>query len=160
MDASQITDYYDKFKLKVITSERGVSQVKTDEKTGKQTGGNPMDTVDLEFIDNAPINIRNPDTGDIEQVDVNGLQVRTWVTLVPAALGPVNTFRKAIGLPSLTIQELMSSDGNTYNGKVALAMIRFKGREIKNSAGEKVINDHTGKIVTVGERKIDKWLTP
>ncbi len=155
MDASQITDYQDNFDLKAIKSERSISQLKED-----GSGNNPMNVVDFEFINNPPIQVTNPETGEKEAVDINGLQVRNWVTLVPKAINAVNTFRKGLGLEPTTEAKLLEEDGNLYIGKVLKACVRFSGKPMKNSAGETLTNPYTGKPVMTSERRIIKIYTP
>jgi hypothetical protein len=155
MDASQITDLQDNFDLKVIKSERGVSQLKPD-----GSGNNPMNVVDLEFINNPPVSVINPETGEKELVDINGLQVRNWVTLVPQAINSVNTFRQGLGLPPTTEEKLLEEDGNLYIGKVLKACVRFSGKQMKNSDGQGLTNPYTGKPVLTSERRIMKIYVP
>lgn len=158
MNANEVTNLFDKFKFKVLSSERGVSQLKTDEKTGQQTGGNPMNVIDIELLDNPLAKVRNPDTGDKEEVDVNGVQVRAWITLTPKTIGSVNAFHKCIGLPPVSEATIQEDDGNLYVGKVGEALIQFNGRPIKNSEGEIIMQN--GKPLTTSERKVSKWLMP
>lgn len=157
MQATDIQDYYDKFGLKVLSCELGTSQVKQDAVTGETKGGNPMWTVDLEFFNNPPLRVKEPTTGERVEVNVDGLQVRTWLVKLPSTMDMVNNFLISIGLePVKHPSQLDQLDGNMFIGKTCEAMVRFKARPVKNSNGEPVL--HNGKPVTTGERRIDMFL--
>lgn len=160
MDAKQITVPRATYKLRVRDAERGISQLRTNEKTGQQTGNNPMITLDLEIIDAAPVMVRNPETGDTESVDINGLEVRQWVTLTEKALGPCNTIKSALGMEKATKEGLLNEDSNLYKRKVGYAILEGKQRNITDSTGANIINPHTNKPVTVPELKLVMWLSP
>ncbi len=144
MDANQIELPVGTYKVKVMEATKGASQK-----------GNPMITVDLEIVDSANITVKNPDTGENESVSPNGLAIRNWVTLVPQAIGAVNTFHRAFNLS--TVKE---ADPNTYKGQVAYAVLKGAYKDMTDGAGQIMINPHTGKPVQTMERRVVKLLTP
>lgn len=149
MDANQLNNINDTFKLRVIEAEASTSKA-----------GNPMSVIDLEFIDNKPIRVKNTETGEFEEVDVNGLTVRTWITNVPQSIDSVNTFHKALGLATLREPaELAVINPELYKGQVGYAWVNFSQQEVKNSEGQAMINPVSGKKVTTSRREIKKWMT-
>jgi len=157
--ARQITVPRGPYKLRVKDAERGISQLKTDEQ-GNQKGNNPMITLDLEIIDAAPVQVKNPETGEVEAIDINGLEVRQWVTLTEKALGPANTIKASLGMDKATKETLTTEDSGLYMGKVGYAILEGKQRNIKDASGANIINPHTNKPVTVPELKLVMWLSP
>jgi hypothetical protein len=153
MDITQVEKYFDKFNLRVKEVERKTSQVKED-----GSGGNPMDVVTCEFINNKPLRVKDPETGEIVDVNADGLDITAYVVYSEKALGQVNTFLKAIGeSPVRSAAEGVGLNGATWKGRTAEALVNFSSRPLKNSGGE-IITNGAGKPVTTGDRKVSKWL--
>lgn len=153
MDVSQVEKYFDKFNLRIKEVERKTSQVKED-----GSGGNPMDVVTLEFINNKPLKVKNPDTGETEEINPDGLDITAYVVYSDKAVGGVNSFLKAIGEPAVsTATQGINLNGQLWIGKICEALVSFTSRPLKNSGGE-IITDGAGKPVTTGDRKVSKWL--
>ncbi len=149
----QITNHFGKFKLRVKDVTRGRSKTKED-----GTGNDPQDVVEFELIDNPPVVVKNPDTGENESVDVNGVTVKQWVTYNPKTPDMVNRFLDAIEMPAIPAQDQHLIDGNMFKGKTALGLVNFKTRPMKGSDGQVIMNDHTGKPMSTGDIQLSQLL--
>lgn len=158
--ASQIEVPQAAYKVRVMEAEKGISQLKTDETTGKQTGNNPRITLTLEIFDAAPVEIRNHETGETDSININGLQFKQWITLTEKALGPVNTIKKALGMPQAKKETISLEESELFKGKVGDVILKGSRRIILDANKQPIINPHTGQSAAVPDIKVIMWLAP
>lgn len=156
-NATKVTIPRKSYQLRVIEAEKGVSAVRTDDK-GNKKGGNPNITLKLEIINAAPVPYKDPATGEISMVDINGLTVTSWVTLTENALRFANEANNALGLPILNPSNMHEAEANAYLGQTGYAILEGKPRVVTDSEGNPIVNPNTQQTVTVPEIRHVMWL--
>lgn len=137
------------YKWRIIEAEKGPS-----------SKGNLMLTFDVELINNQPVQVLNPETGEKEGVDINGLTIRHWVTLLPQTLDRVNQWNSCHGMPKVTLEEMETIDPNLYKGKVGAGIVTGVKKPNLDAEKQPIINEATGKPMTIIERRINDLMCP
>lgn len=124
-----------------------------EKKTSK--AGNPMIVCTLELVDNAMVNTKDGPR------DPNGLTVTHYVTLTEKSLRGVNEFRRCVGLPTVTVDDLPNEDAGFYKDQVGFAVFRGTAEEMKNTeTGELIVNPHTKKPEMTFKRELVRLQLP
>lgn len=137
------------YKWRIIECDKGAS-----------SKGNLMLTVDVELINNPPVMVLNPETGEKEPVDINGLSIRHWVTLLPQTLDRVNQWNSCHGMDRVSLADLENIDPNIYKGKIGQGIVTGQKKPNLDSEKQPIINELTGKPMTVIERRIQDLMCP
>lgn len=145
---------------KIEIPKRGYKWRIVEAEKGPSSKGNLMHTFDMELFGNKPILVRNPDTGENEEVDINGIQIRYWLTLIPKTLDRVNQFRSAHGMDKISVDKLESDNPNLYKGKVGMGIVIGKRVPQLDANEQPIINELTGKPMTQIDRKITDLMCP
>lgn len=152
----------DPYKIEIPKKGRKWRVIEADK--GPSSKGNLMHTIDVELINNPPVQVRNPETGEMEAVDINGLTIRYWLTLLMSTLDRVNQWRTCHGLPpfpkGVSLEELQADDPKQYIGKVGNGIVIGFKKINEDADGQPIINELTGKPMTVIDRKITDLMCP
>lgn len=123
--------------------------------------GNLMLEIDVELIDNAPIEVIDPDTGSPVSVDINGISIRHWVTLTPNNLDRANQWNKCHELPTFkSLEEMEAADPNLYKGKIGYGITFGAEKNQEDANGQVIKNLRTGAPMTMIERRIGDLMLP
>lgn len=125
--------------------------IECDKATSKK--GNPMLVIKAEVVDHPGLSVNG------EQVDINGITLNHWVTLMPKTLGIVNTFHKSVGMPIITESDLSHIDPLMYKGLKFPAVCESVKTEMKGTDGTPVINPATGEQVITYNRNVKMVLS-
>jgi len=119
-------------------------------KLGTSKAGNPMLVQQLEFFDNPPQKIQG------KMVDINGVKMTNWVVLIPSALGPLNSQRRALKLSVVSSPDQVSAE--EYIGCEGDALAKTESKPMFNEVtGEPVIDRYTGKQMADSRLSVVSW---
>lgn len=129
------------YKLRCIECERSQSKA-----------GNPMLVQTFEIIENKPI------IQEGEEVDINGVKIFNFTSLIDSMHVNVNYQRVALGLVKVTKAELDNINPLDYIGSVGWAYCDSKAEEMKNSVTKQpVINPLTGLPEVIWTKRIVRY---
>lgn len=115
----------------------------------KSKSGFPMDVLDVEIIENAPIN----------GVDINGLSVKSFNVRTEKSLSFYNKMRTAFGLQAVTPAEVSGVKASDYIGQVAYVVLASKGEpRVNDVTNEPLKHPRTGEALVTWNRNILEWL--
>lgn len=117
--------------------------------SNKTKNGFPREVLELEIIENAPIN----------GVDINGLTILSYNTRTEKSLVFYNKMRVAFGLQAVTPAEINSVQASDYTGQVAYVVIESKGEpRVNDVTGVPLKHPRTGEALVTWNRNILEWI--
>jgi len=117
--------------------------------SSKSKNGHLMDVLDLEIIENSPIN----------GIDINGLGVKSFNVRTEKSLSFYNKMRIAFGLQAITPAEVSGVKASDYLGQVAYVVLASKGEpRVNDVTGEPLKHPRTGEALVTWNRNILEWL--
>ena len=120
---------------------------------GKSKAGHAMDTLDLEIIEHAPVK-----HGESE-VDINGIQLKSWNVRTAKTLPFYNKMRVCLGLPPLMADEVGSVNPRDYIGLTGYVVLASKGTpRVNDVTGEVLKHPTTGEPLVTWQREILEWI--
>jgi len=112
--------------------------------------GHPMDVLSLEIMGAPKVN----------GVDINGLDMKHWVTLTEKSLPFANATRQAFGLDKLENQEdIENANPNDWLGTEAFAVCFSEKTEQKDDDGQPLLDPYTQKPLVNYRRQIDEFIS-
>lgn len=138
------------YRLRILECEKKTSQK-----------GRPMLALTMEICEHPKIAVQYK--GERIEVDVNGLEVKSWAMCDKDGLDystGLSALSDALGDGKLSSPpEFASIDKNTFLGRTVFAICQSEQTEMKSETGEIIVNPNTGKPVLQMGRRLNQYLS-